>query len=92
LNVSLIVTEGPTATRFAKEATSTIPIVMAQDPDPVGTGVVVSLSRPGGNITGLSSLRPELSGKRLDLLKEIAPKLTRVAALGTSSTPGTYNH
>ena len=88
LNVNLIVTEGPTATRFAKEATSTIPIVMAQDPDPVGTGFVASLSRPGGNITGLSSLRPELSGKRLDLLKEIIPKLARVAVLGTSSTPG----
>ena len=88
MNVKLIVTEGPTATRFAKEATSTIPIVMAQDPDPVGTGLVASLSRPGGNITGLSSLRPELSGKRLDLLKEIVPKLSRVAVLGTSSTPG----
>jgi ABC-type uncharacterized transport system substrate-binding protein len=88
LNVNLIVTEGPTATRFAKEATSTIPIVMAQDPDPVGTGFVASLSRPSGNITGLSSLRPELTGKRLDLLKEIVPKLARVAVLGTSSTPG----
>jgi putative ABC transport system substrate-binding protein len=62
VNVNLIVTEGPTATRFAMQATSTIPIVMAQDPDPVGTGVVASLARPGGNITGLSSLRPELSG------------------------------
>src|SRR4029453_3237076 len=87
LNVNLIVTEGPTATRFAKEATSTIPIVMAQDPDPVGTGFVASLSRPGGNITGLSSLRPELSGKRLELLKEIVPRLARVAVLGTSTTP-----
>ena len=74
LNVNLIVTEGPTATRFAKEATSMIPIVMAQDPDPVGTGFVASLARPGGNVTGLSSLRPELSGKRLDLLKELVPK------------------
>lgn len=88
LNVNLIVSEGPTATRFAKGATSTIPIVMAQDPDPVATGFVASLSRPGGNITGLASLRPELSGKRLDLLKEIVPKLSRVAVLGTSSTPG----
>lgn len=88
LNVNLIVTEGPTATRFAKEATSTIPIVMAQDPDPVGTGVVASLARPGGNITGLSSLRPELSGKRVELLKEIVPRLSRMAVLGTPSTPG----
>jgi len=89
LNVSVIVTEGTTATRFAKEATSTIPIVMAQDPDPVGTGFVASLSRPGGNITGLSNLRPELSGKRLELLKEAVPRLARVAVLGTATTPGT---
>ena len=75
LNVNLIVTEGPTATRFAKEATSMIPIVMAQDPDPVGTGFVASLARPGWNVTGLSSLRPELSGKRLDLLKDICPRV-----------------
>src|SRR5215813_3968441 len=60
LPVSVIVTEGATATRFAKEATSTIPIVMAQDPDPVGAGLVASLARPGGNVTGLSNLRPEL--------------------------------
>jgi putative tryptophan/tyrosine transport system substrate-binding protein len=89
LRVSVIVTEGATATRFAKEATSTIPIVMAQDPDPVGTGVVASLSRPGGNITGLSNLRPDLGGKRLQLLKETLPRLARVAVLGTSTTPGT---
>jgi len=89
LKVRVIVTEGTTATRFAKEATSTIPIVMAQDPDPVGTGFVGSLSRPGGNITGLSNLRPELSGKRLELLKEAVPRLARVAVLGTAATPGT---
>jgi len=88
LNVNIIVTEGPTATHFARQATSTIPIVMAQDPDPVGTGAVASLARPGGNVTGLSSLRPELSGKRVDLLKEIVPRLSRLALLGTSSTPG----
>ena len=87
--VSVIVTEGATATRFAKEATSSIPIVMAQDPDPVGTGIVASLSRPGGNITGLSNLRPDLGGKRLQLLKETLPRLARVALLGTSTTPGT---
>jgi putative ABC transport system substrate-binding protein len=89
LKVAVIVTEGTTATRFAKEATSTIPIVMAQDPDPVGTGFVASLARPGGNITGLSNLRPELGGKRLELLKETVPRLVRVAVLGTSTTPGT---
>src|SRR5258706_7974050 len=88
LKVDVIVTEGTTATRFAKEATSAIPIVMAQDPDPVGTGFVVSLARPGGNITGLSNLRPELSGKRLELLKEIVPRLSRVAVFGTSTVPG----
>jgi len=89
LPVSVIVTEGATATRFAKEATSTIPIVMAQDPDPVGAGLVASLARPGGNITGLSNLRPELGGKRLELLKETLPRLVRVAVLGTSTVPGT---
>ena len=69
LKVDVIVTTGSGATRAAKEATSTIPIVMAQDPDPIGNGFVVSLARPGGNITGLSNLGPELSGKRLELLK-----------------------
>ena len=77
-----------TSTRAAKEATSTIPIVMAQDTDPVGNGFVASLARPGGNITGLSTLAPELSGKRLELLKEIVPKLSRVAVIGTSTDPG----
>ena len=61
---------------------------MAQDSDPVGNGFVASLARPGGNITGLSTLAPELSGKRLELLKEIVPKLSRVAVLGTSTSPG----
>jgi ABC-type uncharacterized transport system substrate-binding protein len=88
LNVMAIVTGGPQVTRVAKEATSTIPILMAQDGDPVGTGFVASLARPGGNITGLSSLAPELSGKRLELLKEIIPKLSRVAVMGTSTNPG----
>jgi len=88
LKVDIIVTSGPTATRAVKEATSTIPIVMAQDPDPVGNGFVASLARPGGNITGLATLTPELSGKRLELLKEIVPKLSRVAVLGTSTRPG----
>src|SRR5207247_1868121 len=89
LKVDVIVTAGPTSTRPAKEATVTISIVMAFDNDPVGSGVVASLARPGGNITGLATLSPELSGKRLELLKEILPKLSRVAVLRTSTTPGT---
>jgi putative tryptophan/tyrosine transport system substrate-binding protein len=88
LNVDVIVTGGQGSTRPANEATSTIPIVMAQDPDPVGNGFVASLARPGGNITGLSSVIPELSGKRLELLKETVPRLSRVAVLGTSTSPG----
>src|SRR5947207_13133574 len=67
LKVDVIVTAGPPLTRAAKEATTTIPIVMAQDPDPVGNGFVASLARPGGNITGLATLAPELSGKQLEL-------------------------
>jgi putative tryptophan/tyrosine transport system substrate-binding protein len=89
LKVDVIVTDGSNSTRRAKEATSTIPIVMTQDVDPVGRGIVASLARPGGNITGLSNLAPELSGKRLELLKETVPKLSRVAAFGTSNTPST---
>jgi putative ABC transport system substrate-binding protein len=87
LNVDVIVTSGPSMTRAAKEATATIPIVMAQDTDPVGNGFVNSLARPGSNITGLSVLSPELSGKQLELLKEILPKLFRVAVLGNSNEP-----
>jgi putative tryptophan/tyrosine transport system substrate-binding protein len=88
LKVAVIVTGGPTATRPVKEATTTIPIVMTQDSDPVGNGFVASLARPGGNITGLSNLAQEISGKRLELLKEIVPKLSRVAVLGMSTNPG----
>ncbi|OGQ78534.1 MAG: hypothetical protein A3F90_03815 [Deltaproteobacteria bacterium RIFCSPLOWO2_12_FULL_60_19] len=88
LKVDVIVTAGPIVTRAAKEATLTIPIVMAQDADPVGSGFVASLARPGGNITGLATLAPEISGKQLELLKEIVPKLSRVAVFGTSTRPG----
>jgi putative ABC transport system substrate-binding protein len=88
LNVDVIVTAGPTNTRAAKEVTTTIPIVMAQDSNPVGSGHVASLARPGGNITGLSALRPELTGTQLELLKEIFPRLSRVVVLGTSTNPG----
>ena len=88
LKVDIIVTAGAGATRAAKEATSTIPIVMSQDPDPVGNSFVASLARPGGNITGLSSVGADLAGKRLELFREILPKLSRVAVLGTSTNPG----
>ena len=88
LKVAVIVTVGAAGTRTAKQATTTIPIVMTQDPDPVGNGFVASLARPGGNITGLSTLAPELSGKQLELLREIVPKLSRVAVLGDSNFPG----
>jgi putative tryptophan/tyrosine transport system substrate-binding protein len=88
LKVDIIVSGGGAATRAAKEVTATIPIVTAQDPDPVGDGFVASLARPGGNITGLSTYAPELSGKRLEILREIVPKLSRVAVLGTSTQPG----
>jgi len=88
LKVDVIATAGGTSTRAAKQATATIPIVMVQDNDPVGNGFVHSLARPGGNITGLATLAPEVSGKRLEVLKEIVPKLSRIAVFGTSSNPG----
>ena len=88
LKVAVIVSAGATGTRTAKQATTTIPIVMAQDPDPVGNGLVASLARPGGNITGLPSLTADLSGKRLELLKEILPKLSHVAVFETSTSAG----
>jgi ABC-type uncharacterized transport system substrate-binding protein len=80
LKVDLIVTSGP-ASRAAKNATKTIPIVFAGVQDPVANGLVDSLAKPGGNVTGLSILAPELGGKRLELLKEVVPKITRVAFL-----------
>jgi putative ABC transport system substrate-binding protein len=88
LTVDLIVSAAPIPTCSAKQATSTIPIVMAFDDDPVGSNFVASLARPGGNITGLSTLSPEISGKQLELLKEIAPNLSRVGVLGDVTRPG----
>jgi putative tryptophan/tyrosine transport system substrate-binding protein len=87
LKVAVIVTGGTGPTRATKEATSTIPIVMAQDNDPVVSGIVASLARPGGNITGLTNFAPELSSKRLEILREVIPKLSRVAVLGSSTGP-----
>jgi putative ABC transport system substrate-binding protein len=83
-----VITAGSQATRAAKEGTSTIPIVMAQDNDPVGSGFVASLARPGGNVTGLANLTAELSGKQLELLKETIPKLARLAVLRDLTEPG----
>jgi putative ABC transport system substrate-binding protein len=88
LKMQVIVSAGSPATRALKMATSTIPIVMALDPDPVGNQFVASLARPGGNVTGLSLLSPEITGKQLELLKELLPKLSRVAVLGSSTRPG----
>jgi putative ABC transport system substrate-binding protein len=88
LKVDVIVTAGAGGARAAREATTTIPIVMTQVADPIQSGFVTSLARPGGNVTGLSTLQPEISGKQLELLKEIIPKLSRVAFFGTSTNPG----
>jgi putative ABC transport system substrate-binding protein len=86
LKVDVIVTSGVILTRAAKDATVSIPIVMTQVGDPIGSGLVASLARPGANITGLSNLAPEISGKQLEILKEIIPKLSRVALFETSAT------
>ncbi len=88
LKVDVIVTGGPAVNRSAKEATLTIPIVLGFDNDPVGNGFVASLARPGGNITGLSTLSPEIIGKQMELLKEIIPMISRVAVFGNSIQPG----
>jgi ABC-type uncharacterized transport system substrate-binding protein len=88
LKVNVIVTAGSQATRPAKEATTTIPIIMAQDNDPVGSGFIANLAKPGGNITGLANLTTELSGKQLELLREILPKLARLAVLRDLTEPG----
>jgi putative tryptophan/tyrosine transport system substrate-binding protein len=87
--VDVIVVGGSTATRAAKNVTRLIPIVMAHGSDPVELGFVASLARPGGNITGLTHLAPELGGKRLELLKDMIGQLTRVAVL---TDPGTGGH
>jgi ABC-type uncharacterized transport system substrate-binding protein len=84
LKVDIIVAVGAGDIRAAKEATTTIPIVMIEGSDPVASGLVASLARPGGNITGLATLRPELIGKRLEILKEVVPKLSRVAVFASS--------
>jgi putative ABC transport system substrate-binding protein len=89
LKAGIIVSAGPTVTRAIKDANIAIPVVMGFDDDPVSAGFVASLARPGGNITGLSSLSTGLSAKQLDVLKEIVPKLARVSIIGSLSHPGT---
>ena len=89
LKVDVIVTSGTPAGLAAKQATGTIPIVMAQLADPVGAGLVASLGRPGGNVTGLTTQDADLSGKRLGLLKEVVPNLSRIAHLIDETNPGT---
>ena len=83
----LVITSLP-AIRAAKQATETIPIVMVTTVDPVATGLIDSLAYPGGNVTGLTRLTRELSGKRLDLLTEVIPKLSRIAVLWEAGIPG----
>jgi putative ABC transport system substrate-binding protein len=83
----VIVSAGPSVTRVLRRATTTIPIVMAFDADPVGSGAVASLARPGGNVTGLSILALDLAGKQLEMLKAVAPKLARVIVLDNPTEP-----
>ena len=87
LKVDVLVVGGPGGLRAAKQATNTIPIVIVTQADPVGSGYIDSLARPGGNITGLTRLTRELSGKRLELLKEVVPKISRVGVLWDADNP-----
>jgi putative ABC transport system substrate-binding protein len=87
LNVDVIVAAGTLGPLAAKRATSTIPIVMTAAGDPLGSGLVASLARPGGNVTGMSLMVPDLGGKRLELLKELLPRLSRVAVLWDAANP-----
>jgi putative ABC transport system substrate-binding protein len=90
LKVDVIVAGGTQANVEVKKATSTIPIVIANSDDPLGSGLVESLARPGGNATGLSSMSQELSGKRLELFKEVFPKVRRLAVLWHSTSDGSF--
>ena len=90
LKVDVIVAGGPAAVAAAKHAATTIPIVMAVSTDPVGLGLVASLARPGGNITGLATLTEEMPGKWMELLKETLPRVSRVAVLWDSAAAQTY--
>jgi putative ABC transport system substrate-binding protein len=87
LNVDVIVTASTPPAKAAKSATTSIPIVILDPGDPVATGLVTSLARPGGNVTGVSSIAPDLAAKRLEMLKEAAPKTSRVAVLFNAAIP-----
>jgi putative ABC transport system substrate-binding protein len=89
LKVDVIVTDTTGAALALKKATSTIPIVMTTSSDPIGSGLIASFARPGGNVTGLTSVTGELGGKLLELLKEVAPKVTRAGILGTGGLDST---
>ena len=94
LKVDIIVTRGTPAALAAKNATATIPIVMAAIAEPVGTGVVGSLARPGGNVTGLSAIVNELAAKRIEIMREIVPKISRMAMIdnmGNASVPAAWD-
>ena len=88
LKVDVIVVTSTAGAQAAKKATTTIPVIFTSVGDPVGTGIVASLARPGGNVTGFSNLSPELSGKQLELLKEAFPKISRVAVLSETANTG----
>jgi putative ABC transport system substrate-binding protein len=87
LKVDVVVTHNTPGPLAAKQATSTIPIVFATAGDPVGTGIVAGLARPGGNVTGLSSQTPDVAGKRIELLREVVPDLHRLAVLADTDNP-----
>jgi putative ABC transport system substrate-binding protein len=87
LKVDVIVVQGTAAVVAAKQATSVIPIVFALAGDPVGSGLVASLARPGGNVTGLSGQQADLAGKRLELLREVVPGLRRLAIIANIGNP-----
>jgi len=91
LKVDVIVSAGNEATSVAKQATSIIPIVFPVAGDPVGTGLVESLARPGGNVTGLSIQQTDLATKRLELLREVLPNLHRIALMGNAHSPNSVN-
>jgi putative ABC transport system substrate-binding protein len=92
INVEVIVTQGTPAAQAARRATATIPIVMATSGDPVAVGLVASLARPGGNVTGNSLLGPDLAGKRLELLREIVPGVSRIAVVSNPTNPAHALH
>src|SRR5438034_3897719 len=87
LKVDVIAAAGTLAPLAAKRATATIPIVMTAAGDPLASGLVASLARPGGNVTGMSLMAPDLGGKRLELLKDVLPRLSRVAVLWNAANP-----